>query len=163
MGAYEWAHSKPLDFAGQMAWACGPLLKARWLMLQHMSVEQTELKDAAMNSTNRTDRILAAACLSGTALVFAGVGYGFYGAPGPVGIGGLWKEPWFLITLADLYLGIAVALGFLWTRPGNHWIKAAWTILFVIGGHPAVAAWIGLWLLRGKDQSPEEPKGSPGT
>ena len=57
---------------------------------------------------------------------------------------GLWLEPWFLITLADLYLGVFMAIGFLWTRPGTLLKKMAWSAMFIVGGHPGVAMWHGL-------------------
>ena len=37
---------------------------------------------------------------------------------GPVGLNALWSEPWFLITLADLYLGVVLAMGFVWIQYG---------------------------------------------
>ena len=57
-------------------------------------------------------------CILGAVGVLTFVAYGFAGPPGPVGLNALWSEPWFLITLADLYLGVFLAIGFQ-TRPGS--------------------------------------------
>ena len=92
-------------------------------------------------------------CIFGAAVVFAFVGYGFGGQPGPVGLSGLWQEPWFLITLADLYLGVLIAMGFLWTQPGTYLKKMGWSTLFIVGGHPGVAIWLGVQLLTDKARS----------
>ena len=52
--------------------------------------------------------------------ILAFVVYGFAGPPGPVGLDGLWSEPWFLITMADLYLGVLMAMGFVWPMAEGH-------------------------------------------
>ncbi|MCH2151682.1 MAG: hypothetical protein MK075_08605, partial [Phycisphaerales bacterium] len=91
-------------------------------------------------------------CLAGAASVLAFVAYGFIGPPGPIGLEGLWSEPWFLITMADLYLGVLLAMGFVWLRPGRILVKAGWSLLFVVGGHPALAICHGVQLLTAKYQ-----------
>ena len=94
--------------------------------------------------------------------VLAFVAYGFAGPPGPVGLDALWSEPWFLITLADLYLGVVLAMGFVWLRPGAIMGKIGWCVLFVVGGHPGVAIWLGVQLLTGRVQMRPESAGSLG-
>ena len=89
-------------------------------------------------------------CILGAASVLTFVVYGLRGQPGPVGLNGLWAEPWFLITLADLYLGVFMAIGFLWTRPGTFLKKMGWSAMFIVGGHPGVAIWLGVQLLKDK-------------
>ena len=99
-------------------------------------------------------------CLFGGGCVLAFVTYGFFGPPGPIGLSGLWSEPWFLITMADLYLGVVLAMGVLWARPGTILTKVGWSALFVVGGHPGVAIWLGLNLLTGRVQMKPESAGS---
>ena len=101
-------------------------------------------------------------CISAAVGVLAFVVYGFAGPPGPVGLDALWSEPWFLITLADLYLGVALAMGFVWLRPGSIMGKIGWCVLFVVGGHPGVAIWLGVQLLTGRVQMMPESAGSLG-
>lgn len=101
-------------------------------------------------------------CISAAVGVLAFVAYGFAGTPGPVGLDALWSEPWFLITLADLYLGVALAMGFVWLRPGAIMGKIGWCVLFVVGGHPGVAIWLGVQLLTGRVQMRPESAGSLG-
>lgn len=101
-------------------------------------------------------------CLLGAVAVLAFVAYGFAGPPGPVGLPGLWSEPWFLITMADLYLGIALAMGMVWFRTGATATKIGWSVLFVTAGHPGVAIWLGVQLLTGKVQMMPESTGSLG-
>ena len=101
-------------------------------------------------------------CLAGAASVLAFVAYGFGGPPGPIGLEGLWSEPWFLITMADLYLGVLIAMGFVWLRPGRTLVKTGWSFLFVVGGHPGVAIWLGVQLITGKVQMTPESTGSLG-
>lgn len=88
-------------------------------------------------------------CIVLSAVVMLFVAYGIWADPGPVGLPGLWLEPWFLITLADLYVGIFVAIGLLWASSGATREKVVWTLFFIVGGHPAFALWIGLRLVRG--------------
>ncbi|MDP7401659.1 MAG: hypothetical protein QF351_07080 [Phycisphaerales bacterium] len=107
-------------------------------------------------------RIAGWLCLAGAASVLAFVAYGFIGPPGPIGLEGLWSEPWFLITMADLYLGVLLAMGFVWLRPGRILVKTAWSFLFVVGGHPGVAIWLGVQLLTGKVQMTPGSAGSLG-
>ena len=101
-------------------------------------------------------------CISAAVGVLAFVAYGFAGPPGPVGLDALWSEPWFLITLADLYLGVALAMGFVWLRPGAIMGKIGWCVLFVVGGHPGVAIWLGVQLLTGRVQMRPESAESLG-
>ena len=101
-------------------------------------------------------------CLFGAVCVLTLVAYGFAGPPGPVGLNGLWSEPWFLITLADLYLGVVLALGVVWIRPGAIVGKIGWCVLFVVAGHPGVAIWLGVQLLTGRVHMKPEPVGSLG-
>ncbi len=109
----------------------------------------------------REGRVLGWVCLGASAIVISFVAYGFLGPPGALGISGLIGEPWFLITLADLYLGVLLAMGVLWCSPGRSRAKLAWSVLFVLGGHPAVAIWLGLRLLRGRGRMMPESTGSP--
>ena len=101
-------------------------------------------------------------CISAAVGVLAFVAYGFAGPPGPVGLNALWSEPWFLITLADLYLGVVLAMGFVWIQPGAIMGKIGWCALFVVGGHPGVAIWLGVQLLTGRVQMRPESAGSLG-
>ena len=101
-------------------------------------------------------------CLFGAVCVLAFVAYGFAGPRGPLGLEALWPEPWFLITLADLYLGVALAMGVVWVRPGANLYKIGWCVLFVVGGHPGVAIWLGVQLLTGRVQMKTELAGSLG-
>ena len=101
-------------------------------------------------------------CVLGAVGVLAFVAYGFAGPPGPVGLDALWLEPWFLITLADLYLGVVLAMGVVWIRPGTIMGKIGWCVLFGVGGHPGVAFWLGVQLLTGRVQMKTEPAESLG-
>ena len=101
-------------------------------------------------------------CISAAVGVLAFVAYGFAGPPGRIGLDALWSEPWFLITLADLYLGVALAMGFVWLRHGAITGKIGWCVLFVVGGHPGVAIWLGVQLLTGRVQMRPESEGSLG-
>ena len=113
-----------------------------------------------MNKTNHLQRAAGSLCLIGGFIVLAFVMYGFLGPRGPVGLEGLWSEPWFLITMADLYLGVLLAMGVLWIREGGIFTKIGWSIMFVVGGHPAVAIWLGVQLLTGRVQMRTEQAGS---
>lgn len=113
-----------------------------------------------MNKMSSVQHAAGWFCLFGGGCVLAFVAYGFFGPPGPVGLNGLWSEPWFLITMADLYLGVVLAMGVLWVRPGRILAKVGWSALFVIGGHPGVAIWLGLQLLTGRVQMKPESAGS---
>ncbi len=99
-------------------------------------------------------------CLLGAVCVLTYVAYGFAGPRGPVGLDALWSEPWFLITLADLYLGVALAMGVVWFQPGAILGKIGWCVLFVVGGHPGVAIWLGVQLLTGRVRMKPESTGS---
>lgn len=101
-------------------------------------------------------------CLLGAACVLAFVFYGFVGPPGPVGLNALWSEPWFLITLADLYLGVIIAMGVVWLRVGGILGKIGWSVFFVVGGHPGVAIWLGVQLLTGRVRMRPGQAGGPG-
>ena len=101
-------------------------------------------------------------CILGAVGVLTFVAYGFAGPPGPVGLEALWAEPWFLITLADLYLGVILAMGLVWMRPGAILGKIGWCVLFALGGHPGVAIWLGVQLLMGRVQIRTESAGSLG-
>ena len=103
-----------------------------------------------MTKANLSEKVAGWLCISGAVLVLAFVVYGFAGPPGPVGLDGLWSEPWFLITMADLYLGVLMAMGFVWVRPGKTAWKVGWSALFLVGGHPGVAIWLGVELLTGR-------------
>lgn len=115
-----------------------------------------------MKKANSSEKVAGWLCISGAVCVLGFVVYGFAGPPGPVGLDGLWSEPWFLITMADLYLGVLLAMGFVWLRPGRTLVKAGWSFLFVVGGHPGVAIWLGVQLLTGKVQMTPESTGSLG-
>ena len=101
-------------------------------------------------------------CLLGATIVLGFVAYGFAGPPGPVGLDGLWSEPWFLITMADLHLGVLMAMGFVWVRPGKTAWKVGWSALFLVGGHPGVAIWLGAELFTGRVRISSEPEGRLG-
>ena len=103
-----------------------------------------------MTKANLSQKVAGWLCISGAVCVLAFVVYGFAGPPGPVGLDGLWSEPWFLITMADLYLGVLMAMGFVWVRPGKTAWKVGWSALFLVGGHPGVAIWLGVELLTGR-------------
>ena len=103
-----------------------------------------------MTKANLSEKVAGWICISGAVCVLAFVVYGFAGPPGPVGLDGLWSEPWFLITMADLYLGVLMAMGFVWVRPGKTAWKVGWSALFLVGGHPGVAIWLGVELLTGR-------------
>ena len=105
-----------------------------------------------MTKVPSVQRVAGWLCILGAVGVLTFVAYGFAGPPGPVGLDALWSEPWFLITLADLYLGVVIAMGFVWIRPGAIMGKIGWCVLFVVGGHPGVAIWLGVQLLTGKVQ-----------
>ena len=109
-----------------------------------------------MTKPNHVQRVAGLLCLVGGGGVLAFVMYGFVGPQGTVGLGGLWSEPWFLITMADLYLGVLLAMGVLWIREGGIFTKIGWSIMFVVGGHPAVAIWLGVQLLTGRVQMKTE-------
>ena len=115
-----------------------------------------------MTKVPPVQRVAGWLCLSGATFVLIFVAYGFVGPPGPVGLDTLWSEPWFLITLADLYLGVVLAMGFVWIRPGATMDKIGWCVLFVVGGHPGVAIWLGVQLLTGRVQMRPESAGSLG-
>lgn len=115
-----------------------------------------------MNKMTSVQQAAGWLCLFGGGCVLAFVTYGFFGPPGPIGLSGLWSEPWFLITMADLYLGVVLAMGVLWVRPGRILTKVGWSVLFVVGGHPAVAIWLGINLLTGRVQMKPESAGSLG-
>lgn len=115
-----------------------------------------------MNKVTRVQQAAGWVCLLGAVGLLAFVAYGFAGPPGPVGLHGLWSEPWFLITLADLYFGVVLAMGMVWIRPGAIASKIGWCLLFVVGGHPGVAIWLGVQLLTGKVQMKPESAGSLG-
>ena len=105
-----------------------------------------------MTKVPSVQRVAGWLCILGAVGVLTFVAYGFAGPTGPVGLDALWSEPWFLITLADLYLGVVIAMGFVWIRPGAIMGKIGWCVLFVVGGHPGVAIWLGVQLLTGKVQ-----------
>ena len=115
-----------------------------------------------MTTVRPVQQVAGWLCISAAVGVLAFVAYGFVGPPGPVGLNALWSEPWFLITLADLYLGVVLAMGFVWIRPGAIMGKIGWCVLFVVGGHPMVAIWLGIQLLRGRVQMKTEPAGNLG-
>ena len=115
-----------------------------------------------MTKVSPVQQVAGWLCLFGAACVLMYVVYGFVGPPGPVGLDALWSEPWFLITLADLYLGVVLAMGFVWIQPGAIMGKIGWCILFVVGGHPGVAIWLGVQLLTGRVQMRPESAGSLG-
>ena len=115
-----------------------------------------------MKKANSSEKVAGWLCISGAVCVLGFVVYGFAGPPGPVGLDGLWSEPWFLITMADLYLGVLLAMGFVWLRPGKILAKTAWSFLFVVGGHPGVAIWLGVQLLTGKVRMTPGSAGSLG-
>ena len=120
-------------------------------------------ENAKVTKSRVVQRRAGLLCLLGAAGVLVFVMYGFFGQAGPVGLRGLWAEPWFLITMADLYLGVIMALVFLWSCSGGILAKIGWSILFVIGGHPGVAIWLGVQLLTGRFQMSPAPTRSPGT
>ena len=117
--------------------------------------------NAQVMDGRREEQVLGWVCLGASAIVISLVAYGFLGPRGALGISGLIDEPWFLITLADLYLGVLLAMGVLWCSPGRWRAKLAWSILFVLGGHPAVAIWVGLLLIRGRVRTLPGSTGSP--
>ena len=117
-------------------------------------------QNAQVMDRRRIELALGWACLGASAIVICFVAYGFLGPAGALGVSGLIDEPWFLITLADLYLGVLLAMGVLWCSPGRSRAKLAWSALFLLGGHPAVAIWVGVQLLKGRAQMMFGPAGS---
>ena len=55
-----------------------------------------------------------------------------------------------------LSLGVLLAMGVLWIRQGGIFTKIGWSIMFVVGGHPSVAIWLGVQLLTGRVQMKTE-------